>query len=102
MSSGASEDTAVSLTTKIAEHMSLTLTLMREGARLIAGRTAKQYHDLLAAETSMTLGQYRQAVDWAYQQITGNAVVQQERLIPSEAEAHLREATAHKSAATTV
>ena len=32
--------------------------------------------------------QYKQAVEFAYQQTTGNAVEQQERLIPSEAEAH--------------
>jgi len=49
--------------------------------------------------------QYKQAVESAYQQTTGDAVDQQERLIPSEAEAHLREvigATSHKSAANTV
>ena len=82
---GASEDAAISLTTKIAEHMSLTLTQMREGARLIAGRTAKQDHDSLTAETTVTLGQYRQAVEWAYQQIG-----KQERPIVSDAEVHLR------------
>ena len=49
--------------------------------------------------------QYKQAVESAYQQTTGNAVDQQERLIPIEAEAHLREviaATSHTSAANTV
>ena len=79
----ASEDTAVSLTTKIAQHMSLTLTQMREGARLIAGRTAKQDHNVLTAETTVTLGQYRQAVEWAYQHIG-----QQERPIVYDSEAH--------------
>ena len=60
--------------------MSLSLNQMREGARLIAARTAKQ--DLLTAEISVTLGQCRQAVDRACQQITGNVVGQQERLVP--------------------
>ena len=44
--------------------------------------------------------EYKQAVESAYQQTTGNAVDQQERLIPSEAEVHLREviaATSHEN-----
>ena len=42
---------------------------MREGARLLAGKTAKQDQDTITAETAITLGQYRQAVHWACQQI---------------------------------
>lgn len=43
-------------------------------------------------------------VESAYHQTTGNAVDQQERLLPIEAEAHLREviAASHTSAANTV
>ena len=84
---GAGEQTAVSSTAEIAEHMSLTLDQMREGARLIAGRRSKQDHDVLTAETAITMGQYRQAVEWAYQQAR-----KQERSFISEAEAHLKEA----------
>ncbi len=42
---GASEDTTVSLTIKIAEHMSLTVDQVREGARLIDGKTGPQCTD---------------------------------------------------------
>ena len=35
--------------------------------------------------------EYKQAVESAYKQTTGKAVDQQEHLIPSEAEVHLRE-----------
>lgn len=66
---------------------------------------AQQDHDVLTAEAAVTLKQYRQAVESAYQQTIGSFVSQQERLITSEAEAYLREAsaaTSHKSAAHTV
>ena len=66
---GATEDSAVSLLVHIARSMSLTLDQMREGARLLAGSTAKQDHHTVTAETTTTLGQYRQAVHWAFQQI---------------------------------
>ena len=67
---GAGEQTAVSFTAEIAEHMSLTLDQMTEGARLIAGRTSTQDQHVFTAETAIALGQYRQAVEWAYQQET--------------------------------
>ena len=60
---GASEATAVSIVVQMAEHMALTLDQMREGARLPASQTAKQDHHALTAETSVTLRQYKQAVE---------------------------------------
>ena len=73
---GATAAMAVNLLTQIAESMSLTLDQMREGARLLAGNTAKQDHDTVTAETTTTLGQYRQAVHWACQQIRSTALHQ--------------------------
>ncbi len=73
---GASEATAVSLVVQMAEHMALTLDQMRVGARLLASHTAKQDHHALTADTSVTLRQYRQAVEWAHQQITSKALCQ--------------------------
>ncbi len=91
---GASEATAVSLVVQMAEHMALTLDQMREGARLLASHTAKRDHHALTAETTVTLGQYRQAVEWAHQQITSKALCQEGCSMLSEAETHLKEATA--------
>ncbi len=54
---GATEAMAVNLAVQIADDMSLTLDQIREGARLIAGHTAKQEHHSLTAETTVTLGQ---------------------------------------------
>ena len=54
---GATEAMAVNLAIQIADDMSLTLDQIREGARLIAGHTAKQEHHSLTAETTVTLGQ---------------------------------------------
>ena len=62
---GSSEAMAVSLLVQAAERMSLTLDQMREGARLLAGHTAKQDYHTLTAETPITLGQYKQAIQWA-------------------------------------
>ena len=73
---GATAAMAVNLLTQIAESMSLTLDQMREGARLLAGNTAKQDQDTVTAETTITLGQYRQAVHWACQQIRSTALHQ--------------------------
>lgn len=73
---GATEATAVNLLVQIAESMSLTLEQMREGARLLASHTAKQECCTLTAETATTLGQYRQAVHLACQQIRSRAVNQ--------------------------
>ena len=70
---GASEVSAISLLVQIADSMSLTLDQMREGARLLASQTAKQDLHTLTAETTVTLGQYKQAVQWASQQVTGRA-----------------------------
>ena len=66
---GATTIMAVNLLDHIAKSMSLTLDQMREGARLLASNTAKQDHHTVTAETTITLGQYRQAVHWALQQI---------------------------------
>ena len=73
---GATAAMAVNLLTQIAESMSLTLDQMREGARLLAGNTAKQDQDTVTAETTITLGQNRQAVHWACQQIRSTALHQ--------------------------
>ena len=73
---GATAAMAVNLLTQIAESMSLTLDQMREGARLLASHTAKQEQDTVTAETTITLGQYRQAVHWACQQIRSTALHQ--------------------------
>jgi len=73
---GATEAMAVNLAVQTAESMSLTLDQMREGARLLAIQTAKQEHHTLTAETTITLGQYRQAVQWAYQHIRSRALGQ--------------------------
>ena len=78
----------------MAEHMALSVDQMRVGARLLASQTAKQDHHALTADTTVTLGQYRQAVKWAHQQITSKALCQEGCSMLSEAEAHLREATA--------
>ncbi len=66
---GAAEAIAVSLVVQIATRLSLTIDQMRVGARLLAGHTAKQEHHTLTAETTVTLGQYRQAVQQACQHI---------------------------------
>ena len=73
---GATEAMAVNLAVQIAESMSLTLDQMIEGARLIAIQTAKEEHHTLTAETTITLGQYRQAVQWAQQHIRSRALGQ--------------------------
>ena len=62
MLAAAREATAVSLVVQMAEHMAFTLDQMRGGAKLHAGRTAKQDHAVLTTETSVTWKQYKQAV----------------------------------------
>lgn len=57
---GATEATAVSFAVQIANSMTLTLDQMKEGARLLVDHTAKQNHYTVTAETTVTLGQYRQ------------------------------------------
>ena len=66
---GAAEAIAVNLVVQITDSLSLTLDQMREGARLLVGHTAKQEHHTLTAETNVTLGQYRQAVQCACQHV---------------------------------
>ena len=73
MQLGATEVSAVSLLVQTAESMSLTLDQMREGARLLASQTAKQETHTLTTETTVTLGQYKQAVQWVCQQVTSRA-----------------------------
>ncbi len=94
---GASEATAVRLTVQMAEHMALTLDQMRVGARLLASHTAKRDHHALTADTIVTLGQYRQAVEWAHQQITSKALCQEGCSMLSEAEVYLRQLAPHMS-----
>ena len=66
---GASAAQAVNLMTHIAQHFKLSLDQLREGARLLAGRTAKTDSDTLTAETTVTLGDFKAAVGWAYTQV---------------------------------
>ena len=80
MQLGATAIMAINLLDHIAKSMSLTLDQMREGARLLAGNTAKQDQDTITAETTITLGQYRQAVHWACQQIRSTAL--QDAMMP--------------------
>ena len=84
---GASEATAFRLVFQMAEHMALALDPMREEARLLAKYTRD--HHALTAETTVTLGQYRQAVEWAHQQMTSKALCQGGCSMLSEAEVHL-------------
>lgn len=97
MQSGADEGVAVSLAVQIADSMSVTLDQMREGARLLASQTAKQDTHPLTAETAAPLGEYKQAVSWAYQQIKSTAVCSDKASMATVAEAHLREAMAAMS-----
>ena len=76
MQLGATALMAVNLLDHIAKSMSLTLDQMREGARLLASKTAKQGHHTVTTETTITLGQYRQAVHWALQQIRSTSISQ--------------------------
>jgi hypothetical protein len=71
ISTGASPVQAVNLLTHIADHFHLTLDHLREGARLLSGKTAKGNNDRLTAETTMTLGQFKAALGWAYAQVNG-------------------------------
>ncbi len=66
---GASADQAVSLMAHIAEHFQLSLDQVREGSRLLAGKTAKTDSDTLTAESPVTLGNFKTAVRWAYSAI---------------------------------
>ena len=76
MQLGATSTMATNLLDHIAKSMSLTLDQMRVGARLLASNTAKQDHHTVTAETRITLGQYRQAVHWAFQQIRSTSISQ--------------------------
>lgn len=60
--SGATAEQSVTLMTQIATHFDLTLDQMREGARLLNGKTAKSDCDTLTAETKVTVGHFRQAI----------------------------------------
>ncbi len=71
---GATPVQAVNLLTHFADHFQLTLDQMREGTRLLSGKTAKGNSDRLTAETTMTLGQFKAALGWAYAQVTPRAV----------------------------
>ena len=65
---GASAAQAVNLMTHIAQHFQLSLDQLREGVRLLAGKTAKTDSDTLTAETIVTMGDFKAAVGWAYAQ----------------------------------
>ena len=60
--SGATAEQSVTLMTQIATHFDLTLDQMREGARLLNGKTAKSDCETLTAETKVTVGHFRQAI----------------------------------------
>ena len=66
---GATADQAVNLMTQIAEHFRLSLDQIREGSRLLAGKTAKTDSDTVTAESLVTLGDFKAAVGWAYSAI---------------------------------
>ena len=66
---GATADQAVNLMTQIAEHFQLSLDQIREGSRLLAGKTAKTDSDTVTAESLVTLGDFKAAVGWAYSAI---------------------------------
>ncbi len=70
---GATPIQAVHLLTHIAYHFQLTLDHMREGARLLSGKTAKGDSDRLTTQTIVTLGQFKAALGWAYAQVTSMA-----------------------------
>jgi len=65
---GATADQAVSLMTHIAEHFQLSLDQVREGSRLLAGKTAKTDSDTLTADSPVKLGDFKTAVGWALAQ----------------------------------
>ncbi len=69
MGYGATADQAVNLMTQIAEHFQLSLDQIREGSRLLAGKTAKTDSDTVTAESLVTLGDFKAAVGWAYSAI---------------------------------
>ena len=68
ISCGATADQAVNLMTQIAEHLQLSLDQIREGARLLASKTAKTDSDTVTAESPVMLGDFKAAVGWAYAQ----------------------------------
>jgi len=47
----------------------LSLDQIREGSRLLAGKTAKTDSDTVTAESFVTLGDFKAAVGWAYSAI---------------------------------
>ena len=55
--------------TQIAEHFQQSLDQIREGSRLLAGKTAKTDSDIATAESHVTLGDFKTAVGWAYAQV---------------------------------
>ena len=70
---GATPVQAVSLLARIADHFQLMLDHMREGVRLLSGKTAKGNSDGLTAETIVALGQFKAALGWAYAQVISMA-----------------------------
>ncbi len=98
ISYGASAGQAVSLMTIIAGHFQLSLDQVREGSRLIAGKTAKSDSDSLTAESAVTLGDFKAAVGWAYAQAALMQVKPDEQdacALVSQAEALMCEHTSH-------
>jgi len=66
---GASAAQAINLMTHIAQQLQLSLDQVREGSRLLAGKTAESDSDSLTAESSVTLGDFKAAVGWAFAQV---------------------------------
>jgi len=81
ISAGASAAQGIGLMTHIAQHFKLSLDQLREGTRLLAGRTGKTDSDSLTAETTVTLGDFKAAVGWAYAQV---ALLQAHRSLMSQ------------------
>ncbi len=84
--SGATAEESVRLMTQIANQFDLTLDQMREGARLLNGKTAKPDCDTLTAETNVTVGHFRQAIAWARGEV--HAAQQRQSVVANKAEAY--------------
>ncbi len=94
ISAGATHVQVVNLLTHVADPFQLTLDQVREGARLLSGKTAKGDCDSLTAETTMTMGHFRAALGWAYAQVQTGASEQQPSPKVGEAEICYQEAVA--------
>ncbi len=81
--SGATAEESARMMTQIATHFDVTLDQMREGARLLNGKTAKPDCDTVTAETKVTVGHFRQAIAWAQGEI--HAAQQRQSVVANKA-----------------